>query len=1113
MVVIARPAVTKVSFVDEDSTDVNVTITYQVNVGTARLRLIAVSKATNVSTDNYSEIEHYTNLDVAETEYTLQLEPKYYKFVLEEINSSGTTIHSNATDPLDLTALPVRPTQTYLRSYRNSIVVDTNLSLATTIYRRDDPLYSFNFVMDVFNLDTNTAISKTLNNKEDSDITVNTDTNTYQVHFCDLDVNSNFLPVYHTERVLNGTLFVSKDTVELAEATTNDVAEIADLEGNYFTQPCFPNASAELDENDSPVKPTGLELTWANTSGALYDPACPEEINVATRFKVERRVYLSGAAYGTISSTVEDTSGHIITYQDSTSLVEGTVYQYRLSAGVKDLDTNITTFGEEYYYLVIPFYTTPDKLVVSITGASTPSVSTHVPHVKNSETGIQLNWTALQTADLNGYTIKDDEIIIVPIAGGGDTVVKENSDLYHRFTGLTKGTTYTKRLSYYSLVSNWYDLVQAATSPYGSPFSTISFIPYEDLEPVTDLAVSFSPLYTAYSATATASAHLTWTAPADCGLGPPINYTVTVKRTAVPEESITELTVVDGAVVTATEYDCLLIPGFNYTFTVVASQYEPICNITETSEARSVDEDALMLSSAVKNLSVYYYSRETSYPEPVSTAPVTAWNTTVQNISEIQISADRPDHPSWRIGSVYAAKFTAPDNTTAITDGLVGTDSSPSLELFNPNRFQTTGWNTAIHPFVDDTTYTVTVTPRVNDNQDLAGAVATTTFAFYELPQITAVTLVANRNQTMTATWDNFTNTNLRYDIFLKTDSDDPVFIHRITDNTNTYTINKQYDSTNSLVSGSDYVVYVRAWRMIGSVGYISNAVASASRQYFEEASISIPTVQNKTAIVDPITTVEGQDVLGVFKDVDGNLLTLNLDPTVTLNGLDPDHVSYRLECKSVLSKGFNNSDDSTSSLFSTAVTTNLDEWTLWDTTGLPTEASDPQYSAIPLNRLGYYRFRAVITSFRDPNTGTDVSVSIASNEVDFLVVSNPVIIATSIVHTFTGTTSKTDNLTANLYNQWSFITSGLAVIVPSAQEKYRASTLKEFSASGFDDNSATNAQKLARYTGTGTGEGLVQTFQVTYTGLLQINIPIQRTFITVNNSVGLDYIYDEYVA
>jgi hypothetical protein len=1099
--VVASPFVKKVAYVDEDSSDLYVTIQYQLNSGTARLRLIVVSKSSNSdpTVDRFTDIEHYTDLDITKTEYTLRLETRFYKFVLEEIGSSGLTTHSTSVrDPLDLTNLSSRPTTTYKRSYRNSIVITTNIDKSQLIYRRDDPLYSFNFVLDIFDLDRNTAKSNILNNKNDSDVTL--EGNLYNLHFCDLDVNTNYLLVYHTERIENDILYVSKDSDELTEATTNAVAEIEDLEGAYFTEPCYPNTSAALDSNGVPTKPTGIELSWTNSSGALYDPACPEEINVLTQFKVERKVYDSLDAYTTISSTIGDTVSHEVTYQDTTNLVEGTVYHYRLSAGVKDNDNGgVTTFGDEYYYIVIPFYTTPDKLVVTVTGMPTlPGGSSHVPHVKNSESGIQVNWTALGTADLNGYTIKDDKIYIAETANSGDTVEKLNSDLYHWFTGLSKGETYTKTLHYQTEVDDWHDLVQAATSPYGSPSTHISFVPYEDIAPVTDLAVSFDPVYTAYSASATASATLTWTAPEDCGLGGTITYTVTVKRTAVPEESITESIVYNAVQVTDTEFEADLVPGFNYTFTVTASQSDEICNITETSDPESVTGDALMLSSAVKNLSANYLTRTTSYPEPDSTAPVTAWDTAISQVNWVYIDADLPDHPSWRLGSNYFVNFIAPDETVAIGPDGVGTDSAPTDQLFSSVQGDLPQWD-AEGVLADNTTYTIKVTPVVDGNN---GEEAETTFIYYELPQITSVSLVVNRNQTMTASWDNFTNTNLRYDIFLKTNSDAPVFIHRITNNANSYVINKQYTMTNSLVSGDDYVVYVRAWRKIGSVAYISNAVASDTRSYFEDVSVSIPAYLTKTAIIDPIEEVGGVEVLGAFKDINGNALTLDINPTINYNGLDPDFVQFKLQYQYALTKGFNNSDDTLSDLFDTSVTSNLETWSDWNTDGIPTNDPVTDYAAISLDRLGYYKFRVLITEFKDPNTEEIEEVSITSNESEFFVISNPIIITETVLHTFTGTT---DVLTAQLFNQWNHITSGLSVIVPNNQEKYRGVTLQQFSSSAFDDAAATNAERLTRYNGTG---GLLQTFSVTYTNLALINRPIKQTFITVNNGVGLDYVY-----
>jgi hypothetical protein len=1101
---ISPPKVTRVSFDNEDTSDLRVNVHYEVHPSATKLRLIVVSKPVNNS-DPFNEIEHYTDLLTSKTDYELTLGTKYFRFVLEQLNVSGVVVSSLLGTDLDLTNLPSRPVQTFFEDYRNSIVLTTNIDSRENIFRKtEDNSYSFKFVVDLFNLETSTSLLKTLSNK-DGDVVL--DGNFYRLHLCDLPNNTDFLIVYHVEYEIGDVTYVSKDSEELARSTTDEVATVQDLAAEYFPTGRYPDPSSLLD-------PSGIRLTWnkGSVSGdPLYDPNCPEEINDVTRFKVERKY--GETAYILLKDDLDNPVEGSTTnfkWEDSSNLVPGRVYTYKVTVGVYNTVTEAVSFSGQSYTITAPFAITPNALQVTFADSvSCDEGTTH--HIYNDVTsGIDLNWTKLETSDLHGYIIKDSEIFIDD--AGTSRVTVHNNDQTVRFTGLSNGTTYTKTFSYQTEIDSWYALTQPNEPPYHSPETVVTFIPYGDLSPVTNLSVSFDPLYTAFDELAQAT--VTWTAPADSGLLSDIVYYVQVSKT------LTGTVVVPSTEVSTTSYECELTPGFNYTFRVYAQQRDVGCDITVASLPEFTTGDALRLSSAVQSLSVNYKTRNTTYALPNASSPVTAWDTEVSDISKIYISGLKPVTPSWDDESDYHATFVNQSNScnNPIQDERVGQDSdssSTSMSLFSTSISDNYIWDTYGMDFADNATYNVTVTPKIVDHETWEGADATTTFTYYELPQVTEVDLVVNRNNTMTVSWNKFTNSRLYFDLFLKTDTADPVFLHRIDDDdlvNDTFTIYKLYDSINqrSLVSGTTYQVYVRAWRQIGSVAYISNTVASDAVLYFEDVGVEIPTSYfDKIATVTSLTkNGSNEDVLGTLQNESGNDLTMDIAPVVTFNGLDPEFVYYKLQVKSALTKGFNRSIDSTSSVFDTTVVDNSAEWADWNPSGESTKYSSTAFSSIPLTKLGYYMFRVVITSYKNPNTGGTETVSIASNETDFFVIANPIILYNSITTSFNA--SNVCTVQATVYNQWSNVINALGVIVPNNKDKYTKNTLNQWEFSGsFSDLTNTNQQKKTFYLYSETNN-LIQTLSFTFSNVTLSFRPIQKIFINVNNGVGLDTVFKE---
>ena len=237
------------------------------------------------------------------------------------------------------------------------------------------------------------------------------------------------------------------------------------------------------------------------------------------------------------------------------------------------------------------------------------------------------------------------------------------------------------------------------------------------------------------------------------------------------------------------------------------------------------------------------------------------------------------------------------------------------------------------------------------------------------------------------------------------------------------------------------------------------------------------------------------------------NLLTFNLNPTTTSNGVT--NINYKIVCQRVLSNGYNSADiASVNTSIQENTGTAFTDWmdgSVGAVNGMATTTPSTTYSALVLPKLGYYNFKTVITQYTDANSNI-VSCNIESNSSSFFVLSKPVIL------------SSTDNndlypkntLTINVYNQWSGIATYIGIIIPKNSQNYQ-SAFKMYE-TNYLDSSTITTRKL-NYVSSAGASLLQETHNLEYLNLVVDNVPISKTFITVSNICGTDFIYLEAAA
>jgi hypothetical protein len=807
---------TKVSYVDENSAVLNINARYNIPTTVTSVRLIVVSKATNVLANEFTQIEHFNDLPlpVSSTSglsnfynYVFKATTRYYQAVLETTTAGG-IVENYESSYLDLTDLPfvsdtdIRPKVYDKTSFRNSIVVYTNISSNNT---DSNPLFRLNstnlftFVVDLFNLTTKKSTSVRLSNYnvDPYDVTVTTGTtngveNVYTLHLCDLNVNTPYLIVYHIEYTRSGTTFYTKDCDEIRLSTTNTAPTISDEALHFYPEDTsYPVA-------DQLTSPTGIRLTWKSSVIALYDPNCDDNVG-SVKYKVRRRVVptpdTDAPVWTTLINDQADAGASLTnTYDDvyndtDSPLVAGTIYEFSITAGLQ-LTGQTTDYGTvlDTVKIKAPYLRTPNSLVVTFDTTTSTDASTHKAHIFNDPTnGIDLNWTALNATSLNGYQLKNGntsgKLYIRNTANLADTPEEvNNTDLVKTYIGLTNGTEYNKYFSYQPTRSNWEALtlktLALKTADYHSPVTQVSFVPYGILGDVNEsnFTITYSPEYGAYNGTVTAQ--LNWNDVVSCGLNGNVTYYLTVTKNIVtPTPSTVILTNFNNINVLTSDKNVEVDVGYNYTFDLYASQTDsscthpnsstPLVHITQVSTNHTIkDKDALRTSSPVTNLTITNVSRSSfGYDIPTGSAEVAPLATTVTNLNIINLSATRPTVTSWPTQSTYYVSFSTADGNDLVDltvgdDNLVSeTEVSMTRSIFNTTMNQ---YNLDADPTVDNETnsltdnqtYTVTITPKVSESNTVSwGTLTTATFKYIHIPEVLTVTLSVFTDLTMEVTW------------------------------------------------------------------------------------------------------------------------------------------------------------------------------------------------------------------------------------------------------------------------------------------------------------------------------------------------------------------------
>jgi len=1037
------------------------------------VRLIVVSKEDNLEATKYTQIEHYTDLSMAQTTYVLNLQPKYYKFIIEEtFSDSENCIQST---PIDLTNLQARPTAVVSGTFRNSVVLTTNIDSTSSIFVRDGVVNeNVTFVVDAF--DVSGGCSELISIPIESTDIDTSDNNMYVLHLRGVTANTEYLIVYHVEYLYQGISIVTKDSAEVTATTTNDAAVISNFSIEYDPSYSYPVTNT--------TSPTGFKLSWTSTEGTLFDPQLGgSEYN--TYYKIERAVQGGTYTGDPIMIDVSDTGLGVQTYTDSSSLIAGTIYKYRIFAGIHTISTNLTEYNEDSTEIDAPYYTIPNALVVSIANTNTCSTTDHsaTPHIFDDGTGVTITWTALTSTDLHGYIISDNDIQIEDSALLGTYIPVANSTESYTFTSLTPGEVYTKNFTFDISNSNWHDLSQNASYPYPSVTTTQSFIPYGPLvAPVLPTpSVVFNPVYVNYDVSSTGI--FSWNAVTGSGLDSDVTYHVYIYRTdASNAESYTDTT-------TSLSYSFTVTNGYDYTFEVYAKQTEPGCNTSVQSTAASTTEKAEHLSSEVRDLSGgYVYRIEYSTTELGANDPLVPFETSIDvlDINVIHGSAVKPLKPSWDIESEYILDVSFngvvyADPTNPIQVGLDSDTESTAGSIFNTSNPREI--DTSVFGLVDSTTYTFRVTPYSLTDPSFAGTTGSFNFIHYEIPAVTNVNLAVNTDASMTISWDSDICGNMYYDLYLAdTSNNTPVFQGRVSGSTRSYVITRN-NGKQILVDNLNYIAYVRPWREINdSYAYINNIVSSEETLYFNPPSVSIPSY---TDIL--VRNILSGDI-NAFLDLSAN---------TTYNGVTD--LSYNLKYQSY-----------TSVINDYVITDNV-TWTDFDLSGTSPVTADASvdYAALPLTRVGYYKFKIYIISYKNPNTNEIITTSeISSNESDLFVMSTPYINSVAINDVSLNDASGTYTSAVPIYNNWSVVTDGLCVIIPNNESEFTYTdndTLEMYVPSSSINNGKiinSRAVRLTYY----IGNGIVDTATFTYYGFTSTFTPISKRFIVASNSVGLTY-------
>jgi hypothetical protein len=988
------------------------------------------------SLSEFDEIQHYV-VDVNDTTTTLQLFKRVYD-VFIQVNGEETcqSVHGL----LDLTDLPGQPTATYLKSYSNSIVLTTNVNTSTY----DNP----RFIVDVFNSASsygNGCVKKLELTPDNSDVEVDSGGN-YVLHICDLNANTLYLIVYHVESEENQNdqtvLHVGKETDSISRRTLDTSSDVSGLTIAFYPTGAYPADQTNF------LSPQGLQLDWTSSS----DPNCDDS---NTYYKIERQ-HISLNTWVTLKDEViqlKDTGNNTYIDEDN-GLVAGNAYRYYIYPG--KMNNGTITWSENPEEIAAPYYTTPDALSLSVDGTDCGSVT----YVKTSNNNVVVNWNSPNTY---GYTLHRNNVDHA-FAVDSEELNEPHTSRNFTFTDLTYGQSYTKSVSYKVTIDDARDL-DLPEPPYNVPSSSITFVPYTTPDVPEGLDVSINNEYTSCDSNAVAT--FSWNSVSPAGIDGSVTYNV----------SVTEKNnsyIIDTNTTTNTSYEFTLESGKEYTFYVSAKQEDNECEIYEESESNSIDKIIKNLSGPVEELEVSYKNRVSTNIVELSQYDEVAPFDMVTNCSDsnkIIISANFPECQSWDTSEYYMNITPVNSYIDVVSDVLVGEDGvTTSPSIFNSNGLEYTLDTELLE---DNTSYRVTVTPKIKNFPNM-GDSAYVNFDYFVVPEVTTVGVEVNVNETITVGWNNLSYTDVHYDVYIKIDDGPINFYRRV--NTNTLTVVKptsahMYGYNPSLIINSTYTFYVRAWKEHQNNAYFCDPVASATITYWEP-----PELDNVLPAYDDLVTR-----VNVQANVSENLLLSPIPENIHQNGVLT--VTYQLQCQKA-----------TSIINTSTISNNLDNWVDF---GASTTNPVLDLSNVQLTSVGYYNFRLKVVSYEDRNNSIEITPNpeIVSNESDLFFMSDPLL--TSISNSFAGNSL---TVTATAFNNWSNVSTGLAVFIPNNQDEYVNNTLQLYEV----NVPVTRSAKLALL----LDNNITEVVQFGYPNEVEPRFrPIQNNFVVLTNSVGLSHL------
>ena len=591
------------------------------------------------------------------------------------------------------------------------------------------------------------------------------------------------------------------------------------------------------------------DLTDASANGVLLSWTPPNNLTSQTRTYT---IALDGSGiYTEVDSTPFKTT---LTYEDTSSKISGTTYQYSITCTITGDDGD---YSSDPVYSFIKFYTKPEILTVTSVVSTVDTVPRTVYPIAGTyyveeDSEITVSLSEEQTG---GYTL--DHIYVGNTghtgtsgdAGhtGHDVISEENTnvDTFASITG-TKPYFYTIQEEGPTGYTGTGPQSGFTGSVYDSPELNVLFKTFGALDNLNMSVVIPTVDYTNTGATGS-TATVTWDYLPSCGLDQTIVYTLNIKSdtgcygTYSPQGYVEQTYTYTGS--TGSTYS--LYPEDCYLFTLTATEVGPTGPAVTTSD--NVNEYANRSSTMATDFTIEYKDLGPTYN--AGTGPLCASNIAVNYdaFTLLEYSADIPAYPG--MNSTYSLNKNEVDVEAIVLpviDGIYGstgatgsTDASGNFKI------------TSVNDYID------------------GEATAIITKDSYTLPSVTGLTAsfsVSGSNTILNIAYTQSSAANVHTELFI-----DDVFE---TMDSSTYV--KTYLSSD-LTADTTYVIKARSYIVVEGKGYIG-ATESVNVVYTKSVDLVLTATHTYTS--DSVT----------------------LDAAGTMNGYV--FVSYLLQRKNLDSSG-----------------------------------------------------------------------------------------------------------------------------------------------------------------------------------------------------------------